>query len=80
MSLSLPLSGSPLRDFFDVADLLDLSELPDFPSAIRSARAFLVAEKAASAVNALAVRANGEIWLIKVGKRGGWKRIWNFSK
>jgi hypothetical protein len=79
MSLKLPASNSPIRELFDIADLADWHKLPTFGQAWRGAKAFLQAEPAARAVHSIVIRATGEIWLIRVGKRGGWNRIWNFG-
>lgn len=79
MSLRLPLQSSALRELFEVADLAEPAKLPSFALALRGAREFLAKEPAARAVNSIAIRANGQVWLFRVGKRGGWKRLWNFG-
>jgi hypothetical protein len=79
MSLALPLSDSPIREMFDIRDLIDWRGLPTFRQGLTSAKAFLAAEPAARSVNSIVIRADGEIWLIRIGKRGGWKRVWNFG-
>lgn len=79
MSLNLPASDSPLRALFDVSDLRDVMALPTFRDAKNSAASYLASESAARSVNALCLRANGEIWLVTFGSRGGWSRRFNFG-
>lgn len=79
MSLVLPLQGTEVRAMFEVQDLADYKKLPTFPDAKRSAIAYMKSDRAVSSVNSLVLRASGEIWLIQVGPRGGWKMLWNFG-
>lgn len=86
MSLKLPVSSSPLRELFDVADLAALADiqvrmkLPNLQQAKMSARNTFANDNAAKQVNMLVVRANGELHLTAFGPRGGVKRLWNFGK
>ena len=80
MSLSLPTTNSELRSMFSINDLIDMNNMPTFRQALNSAADFMAAEPAAKSVNSLCMRANGHIWLITIGPKGGWKRRWNFSK
>lgn len=84
MSLSLPLSSSPVRELFEVSHLAALAErgfreAPTFRAALTSGRAFLAAERSAKAVHTVTLRADGELWLIKVTPRA-WRRVWNFGR
>jgi len=79
MSLLLPLSSSELRDLFDVADLVNYSALPTYPRAVSGCRASVAGDKRVRSVQSVCIRANGDIWLIRVGKRGAVKRLWNFG-
>ena len=79
MSLSLPVSNSPLRQMFEVNDLVHWHNLPTFREALFAARNFLAVDSAARSVNSLAVMADGTIRLLQVGKRGGVRRLWNFG-
>jgi hypothetical protein len=84
MSLSLPFFDSPVRELFDLQQLAALGangfrDVPTFREALRAGRATLAAERAAKAVHLLALRADGELWLIKVTP-GGWSRAWNFGR
>ena len=86
MSFSLPLPGTFARAILDdmgmayVVDLLHpakVGELPEFGRAIRSIpRNF---PKGAKSVLSLCLRMDDERWLIQVGPRGGWKKVWNFG-
>ena len=79
MSLHLPLTSSPLRETFDVASLVEWRSLPNFRDALAGCRNYIASEASARSVNSLTIRADGEIWLIQVGRKGGWKRLWNFG-
>lgn len=85
MSLVLPLSGSPVRELFDVAHLVEIADpanrakLATFRECISNARKMYAGNKAIKAVHSFCLRANGELWLIRVGPRGGWKKVWNFG-
>ena len=80
MSLLLPPSSSPLRETFEIESLVNWQSLPTFREALAGCRNFISREKKAKSVNALCLRMDGSVWLIKVGPKGGWKRLWNFSK
>ena len=79
MSLRLPLTSSPLRESFDVASLVDWRSLPNFREALTGCRSTIEGDTRIRSVNSIAIRADGEIWLIQVGRKGGWKRLWNFG-
>jgi aspartate ammonia-lyase len=79
MSLLLPPLNSPLRDLFEVSMLADYMKLPNFRQALTDARAYMKAEKAVRSVYVLCIRANGDIELLRVGPRGGWKPLFNFG-
>jgi hypothetical protein len=80
MSLALPPAESPIRKMFDIMDLVNYKSLPSFQSALIGCRDFMASNPEAKSTNSVCVRANGQIWLISVGRKGGWKRIFNFSK
>jgi plasmid stabilization system protein ParE len=82
----IPTTDHPARDAMGdlahIAEVLDrrnVERLPDFAEAIRSARRTIAATPAARAVNIICLRADDERWLISVGPRGGWRRVWNFG-
>jgi hypothetical protein len=86
VSFRLPPSNHPAReamgDMEHVVDVLNpanLDRLQDFGAALRNARKAIAAEKAVKAINVICLRADDERWLIRVGKRGGWRRLWNFG-
>ena len=86
MSLALPLATSPLRQLFDVADLAEMaspanrSKLPNFRQSLNSAKDFFAVETSAKALNAVTLRANGELWLVEVKRSGAWRKLWNFGQ
>jgi hypothetical protein len=77
MSLALP-QNPELRAMFDVADLVDFRSLPTFRQTLAGCRNML-ADTAAKSAQGLAIRADGEIWLIQVSRSGSWKKLWNFG-
>lgn len=84
MSLRLPPSGHPTRELFEVKQLAEAEQqrfrnLPTFRDAVRAGRDFLKRDKAARSVHSLCLRADGELWLIRVGNRGGFDKVWNFG-
>ncbi len=83
MSYRLPASDSSLRSLFDVRDLVAIGTKQvspaDFRNALSGARSFLANEPAAREVHSLCVKADGELILLRVGKRGGWKKLWSFG-
>jgi hypothetical protein len=86
MSLLLPPRGTELRDQIDVAHLAEIAQpanrvkLPTFREALIGARGTLRAEKAARSVFSYALRADGDLWLLKVNRNGSWKCAWNFGR
>lgn len=86
MSFPLPLPGTKAREaigdlavLVPILDPANVSRLPTFRAAIRSAVETLKAAPAAKSVNIVCLRANEERWLISVGRRGGWRKVWNFG-
>jgi hypothetical protein len=77
--LSLPTTASPLRQMFDVQSLVDWRTLPTFRQGLEGCTRFLQSEPAAKSAQSVVMRADGEIWLIRVGPKGGWKKLWNFG-
>ena len=83
--LSLPLSNSPLRELFDVGVLAQcgtiegLRKMPTFRQALASARRTYEIDASIRAVHVIAVRAEGNLELIRVGRRGGHRTLWNFG-
>lgn len=84
--LSLPLSSSPLRQLFDVADLAALAspsnraQLSTFRQTVQSAKEFFAGETSAKSLNAVTLRADGELWLVEVKRSGAWRKLWNFGQ
>lgn len=85
MSYALPLSGSPLREAFEIEDLVAIGygerDVPDLPKARRLARQFFDgADKAVRRVFYIVLRADDHLDLISIGPRGGWRREWRFGR
>ena len=82
MSLSLPLSSSPLRECFDLADLVPLGmpggklKAPTFTQARIGARDFLAGSSAKS-VNSICLRADGSLVLARFSRNAS-KVLWKF--
>lgn len=84
MSFSLPLEGTFAREacgdmstLVDILNPVNIDKLLGFREALSNVRKnFPVG---AECVYIVCIRANDERWLISVGPRGGWKRIWNFG-
>jgi len=86
MSFRLPTSDHPAReaigDLAHVAEILNpanAAKLPCFREALVQARRTIEADRSIRAVNVICLRADDERWLVSVGPRGGWKRLWNFG-
>lgn len=86
MSYRLPLTGTAARATLDdmgmayVVELLapaNVADLPEFGAALRSVRANF--PKGAKAVLSLCLRSDDERWLIQIGPRGAWRKVWNFG-
>ena len=86
MSFRLPPSDSPIRDLFaieDVAAMADPAErakLPDFRGLVRSLQDFVLNDERVESACGLCWRADGSLWLVRVGSRGGWSKVWNFGR
>jgi hypothetical protein len=77
MSLSLP-TKPELRSMFQVEDLVNYMSLPTFCQTLHACRE-TVKQDGIRTVQGLCMKADGEIWLIQVGKKGAWKKLWNFG-
>ena len=75
--LSLP-TNPELRSLFQTMDLVEWKTLPTFRTAIMACRN-VFSDSAVRRAHSVCIRANGEIWLISVGPKGGWKKLWNFG-
>ncbi len=87
MPFLFPADGSPLWDHLGdratVEAMLahdNMRNLADFPRALRAAAKTAAEQPAVRRVTTIAARGDDEVWLISVGPRGGWKRLWNFGK
>lgn len=83
MPHALPPADSPIRELFEVSQLaaigLGQEPVPLFGHALMRARK-AVREPAVRAIVFFAVAVqNDQLGLYRVGKRGGWKRLWNFG-
>lgn len=85
MSHLLPPSGSPLRDCFDVEDLVAIGTKQRQAPLLKEAKIyardyFRTADKAVNRLYFIAMVANDDLWLISIGPRGGVQYHWNFSR
>lgn len=84
MSLHLPPMSSPLRELFEVADVVPFGmpggmlKAPLF-GVCRAQAQTMMADRAIAAVNCICLRANGALELVQFGPRGGVKRLWRFA-
>lgn len=87
MSFRLPPADHPAReamgDLSHVAEVLNpanVAKLNPVWKARRDALAAMEANPAIHRVNAIIIRADSdERWLISIGRRGGWRKLWNFG-
>lgn len=77
MSLALPTSPA-LRETFDIQSLINWQSLPAFRNAITALRR-TIEQPGVNSAQSVCIRASGEIVLIRCGKRGGIKQLWNFG-
>lgn len=69
---------APVEYLVEALDRKNLHRLPDFAAARRSVREHF--PKGAKSVCILCLRGDDERWLIEVGPRGGWKKVWNYGR
>lgn len=79
MSLLLPPADHAAREHFDVSDLVNWKALPAFRNALASVRRYVMETTSVRFAHALTLRADGEVWLVRIGKKGGWRKVWNFG-
>lgn len=83
---NIPTEGSKARKLIDmqpVAEILNpvnASKLLTTLQVRKSAEAMFKADKAIKRVCFIVIRAeNDQRWLISFGRRGGWRKEWNFG-
>lgn len=81
---TLPAANHPARAMFDIADIVAIGTgeraVPVRHVAVRQAREYLAREKTAKAVCSIVLEHDDNISLVRIGARGGVKRIWVFGK
>lgn len=77
VSLALPTTPA-LRETFDIQSLVNWQSLPAFRNAITALRR-TVEQAGVNSAQSVCIRASGEIVLVRCGKRGGIKQLWNFG-
>lgn len=81
----LPPQDHPARESFDMPTLVALldpanvDKLLTTRQARYAAQAVMTSDKAIRALCYVVLRCDDERWLISVGRRGGWKKLWNFG-
>ncbi len=55
-------------------------QIADFRAAIAGARRTIAGNKSARAVYVLTMRGDDSIWFVRVGARGGWKKIADLTR
>ena len=89
MSLRLPPQASPVRELFAIEDLAALADpaarraLPTFRGLLHSLQEFVLNDERVSSAAGICLRADGELWLIRVFPTRTscrWARAWNFGK
>lgn len=85
MSFALPLTGSPLREMFDVRDLVAIGlgreAVPTVEVATRLTRTFLALNRQAQSLNLLAAtEAHGDLVLVRIARAGVEPEVlWKFG-
>lgn len=86
MPFRLPLTGTTaheaMGDMAYVAEALNTANahlLLSTVEAVKAAEQTLASCPAAKRINVIVLRPNDERWLISIGRRGGWRKIWNFG-
>lgn len=84
MSHALPLAGSPLRELFELGDVVAIatgaSPVQPFSAALLGARRLMRGQRAVRSVAFIALdSSNDELCLYSAGPRGGHKRLWVFG-
>jgi hypothetical protein len=77
VSLALP-TNPALRETFDIQSLVNWQSLPAFRNAITALRR-TVEQPGVNSAQSVCIRASGEIVLVRCGKRGAIKQLWNFG-
>lgn len=86
ITFHLPPVGHKVRENLDcayVADCLSPDKRNDVPAlrnAVALAERYMRSETACRSVETLCRTMDGHWDLIRVGRRGGWKRLWRFTK
>lgn len=84
MSHLLPPEDHPAREMFDVADLVAIgtgqAPVIEFRNVRFASRRLFEANPAARRAFYIAARANDDLVLVSVGRRGGIKQHWKFGQ
>ena len=86
MSLSLPPTTHPAREHVDIDLLASLGDpqmrrqLPTLRQARDNAARAFAADDAIRRIHTVVMRADGNVELISIGPRGGWRTAWRFGQ
>jgi len=76
--MKLPLPSSPLRELFNVEDLIAWRSFPMKRNLIFSLRR-TVAQKGINSAQGICLDCDGRVLLLKCGPKGGIKTLWDFG-
>ena len=81
----LPQKDSPLRQLFNMEELVDMLAYPNWKSvqsvrdALYKARALMQSDSAIREIHSVATESDGTIVLLRAGCHGGVRRLWRFG-
>lgn len=83
-TVNLPSTDSPIRDLFDITDLVAIGSgevtPPTFPQARQAARQTFISDEAIRDVHSICLKADGSLTLERFGPQGAHKTVWTFTE
>lgn len=83
--MKLPLKDDARRVVVDgmMGDIIAVGTGKMRPATLREAlvgaKRFMAAERAARSVLSIVRKADDALWIIEIGRRGGWRKIWELE-